>query len=299
MVPGEYILQDGVVELNAGREAVERCASPTPAIAPSRSARTRISSRSTRRCSSIASTAYGRRLDVPAGTSLRFEPGEARDVTLIPLAGRRVAYGMNALVNGPPRTPTGHEDSRATPTRASMARRRAIASAWRTRTSSCTSSATSPTYGEEVTFGGGKVIRDGQGQSQVSRADGAPDLVITNVIVLDYWGVVKADVGVRDGRICAIGKAGNPDIQDGVTPGLAIGPSTEIIAGEHRILTAGGIDAHIHFISPQQVWEALYSGVTTMIGGGTGPAEGTRATTCTPGRVAHPPDDRSDAGACR
>ena len=139
------------------------------------------------------------------------------------------------------------------------------------------------TPGEEVTFGGGKVIRDGQGQSQVSRADGAPDLVITNAIVLDYWGVVKADVGIRDGRICAIGKAGNPDIQDGVTPGLAIGPSTEIIAGEHRILTAGGIDAHIHFISPQQVREALYSGITTMIGGGTGPAEGTRATTCTPG----------------
>jgi urease subunit alpha len=139
------------------------------------------------------------------------------------------------------------------------------------------------TYGEEVVFGGGKVIRDGQGQSQQSRADGAPDLVITSAIVLDYWGVVKADVGVRDGRIVAIGKAGNPDIQDGVTPGLAIGPSTEIIAGEHRILTAGGIDAHIHFISPQQVWEALYSGITTMIGGGTGPAEGTRATTCTPG----------------
>ena len=138
-------------------------------------------------------------------------------------------------------------------------------------------------YGEEVVFGGGKVIRDGQGQSQLSRAGGAPDLVITSAIVLDYWGVVKADVGVRDGRIVAIGKAGNPDIQDGVTPGLAIGPSTEIIAGEHRILTAGGIDAHIHFISPQQVWEALYSGVTTMIGGGTGPAEGTRATTCTPG----------------
>jgi urease subunit alpha len=138
-------------------------------------------------------------------------------------------------------------------------------------------------YGEEVTFGGGKVIRDGQGQSQVTRREGAPDLVITNAILVDHWGVVKADVGVRDGRICAIGKAGNPDIQDGVTPGLAIGPSTEIIAGEHRILTAGGIDAHIHFISPQQVREALYSGVTTMIGGGTGPAEGTRATTCTPG----------------
>ena len=138
-------------------------------------------------------------------------------------------------------------------------------------------------YGEEVPFGGGKVVRDGQGQSQLTRAEGAPDLVITNAIVLDYWGVVKADVGVRDGRICAIGKAGNPDIQDGVTPGLAIGPSTEIIAGEHRIVTAGGIDAHIHFISPQQAWEALYSGITTMSGGGTGPADGSRATTCTPG----------------
>ncbi len=138
-------------------------------------------------------------------------------------------------------------------------------------------------YGDEVVFGGGKVIRDGQGQSQATRAAGAPDLVITNAIVVDHWGVVKADVGVRDGRISAIGKAGNPDIQDGVTPGLEIGPSTEILAGEHRILTAGGIDSHIHFISPQQAWEALYSGITTMIGGGTGPAEGTRATTCTPG----------------
>jgi urease subunit alpha len=138
-------------------------------------------------------------------------------------------------------------------------------------------------YGEEVPFGGGKVVRDGQGQSQTSRAEGAPDLVITNVIVLDHWGIVKADVGIRDGRISAIGKAGNSGVQDGVTSGLEIGASTEIIAGEHRILTAGGIDSHIHFISPQQAWEALYSGVTTMIGGGTGPAEGTRATTCTPG----------------
>ncbi len=138
-------------------------------------------------------------------------------------------------------------------------------------------------YGEEVVFGGGKVIRDGQGQSQRSRASGAPDLVITNAIVLDAAAIVKADVGIRDGRISAIGKAGNPDIQDGVTPGLEIGPSTEIVAGEGKILTAGGIDSHIHFISPQQAWEALYSGVTTMIGGGTGPAEGTKATTCTPG----------------
>ncbi|GGJ42326.1 urease subunit alpha [Deinococcus roseus] len=139
------------------------------------------------------------------------------------------------------------------------------------------------TYGEEVVFGGGKVIRDGLGQGQNTRASGSPDLVITNAILLDWWGIVKADVGVRDGRIVAIGKAGNPDIQDGVTPGLEIGPGTEIIAGERKILTAGGIDTHIHFIAPQQAWEALYSGVTTMIGGGTGPAEGTKATTCTPG----------------
>jgi urease subunit alpha len=138
-------------------------------------------------------------------------------------------------------------------------------------------------YGEEVVFGGGKVIRDAQGQSQRSREAGAPDLVITNVIVLDFWGVVKADVGIRDGKISAIGKAGNPDIQDGVTSGLEIGPSTEILAGEGKILTAGGIDSHIHFISPQQAIEALYSGVTTMVGGGTGPADGTKATTCTPG----------------
>ena len=138
-------------------------------------------------------------------------------------------------------------------------------------------------YGEEVVFGGGKVIRDGQGQSQRTRESGTPDLVITNAIILDHWGIVKADIGVRDGRIVAIGKAGNPDVQDGVTEGLAIGPGTEIIAGEGKLLTAGGVDAHIHFISPQQTWEALYSGVTTMIGGGTGPAEGTKATTCTPG----------------
>jgi len=136
-------------------------------------------------------------------------------------------------------------------------------------------------YGEEVKFGGGKVIRDGMGQSQASQAEGAVDTVITNALIIDHWGIVKADVAITNGRIAAIGKAGNPDIQPGVT--IIIGPGTEIIAGEGKILTAGGIDAHIHFICPQQVEEALYSGVTTMIGGGTGPATGTAATTCTPG----------------
>jgi urease subunit alpha len=136
-------------------------------------------------------------------------------------------------------------------------------------------------YGEEVKFGGGKVIRDGMGQSQVTRAEGAADTVITNALIVDATGIYKADVGLRDGRIAAIGKAGNPDTQSGVT--IVIGPGTEIIAGEGRILTAGGMDAHIHFICPQQIDEALMSGVTTMLGGGTGPAHGTLATTCTPG----------------
>ncbi|RWM04653.1 MAG: urease subunit alpha [Mesorhizobium sp.] len=137
-------------------------------------------------------------------------------------------------------------------------------------------------HGEEVKFGGGKVIRDGMGQSQVARAQGAVDTVITNALVVDALaGIVKADIGLKDGRIAAIGKAGNPDTQDGVT--IIIGPGTEIIAGEGKILTAGGFDAHIHFICPQQIEEALMSGITTMLGGGTGPAHGTLATTCTPG----------------
>jgi urease subunit alpha len=136
-------------------------------------------------------------------------------------------------------------------------------------------------YGEEVKFGGGKVIRDGMGQSQVTRAQGAVDTVITNALILDHWGIVKADIGIRDGRICGIGKAGNPDTQPGVT--ITVGPGTEVIAGEGKIITAGTFDCHIHFICPQQIDEALYSGVTTMLGGGTGPATGTNATTCTPG----------------
>jgi urease subunit alpha len=137
------------------------------------------------------------------------------------------------------------------------------------------------TYGEEVKFGGGKIIRDGMGQSQMSQAEGAADTVITNALIIDHWGIVKADVAIRNGRIARIGKAGNPDIQPAVD--IIIGPGTEIIAGEGKILTSGGVDAHIHFICPQQVEEAIASGVTTMIGGGTGPATGTAATTCTPG----------------
>ncbi|BAZ41654.1 urease, alpha subunit UreC [Calothrix sp. NIES-4101] len=137
------------------------------------------------------------------------------------------------------------------------------------------------TYGDEVKFGGGKVIRDGMGQSPISNADGAVDTVITNAVILDWWGVVKADIGIKDGKIFKIGKAGNPYIQDNID--IIIGPGTEAIAGEGMILTAGGIDSHIHFICPQQIEVAIASGITTMIGGGTGPATGTNATTCTPG----------------
>jgi urease subunit alpha len=137
------------------------------------------------------------------------------------------------------------------------------------------------TYGDEIKFGGGKVIRDGMGQSPISRDGGAVDLVITNALILDWWGIVKADVGVKDGKIYKIGKAGNPHIQDNVN--IIVGPATEVVAGEGSILTAGGIDTHIHFICPQQIEVAIASGVTTMIGGGTGPATGTNATTCTPG----------------
>ena len=136
------------------------------------------------------------------------------------------------------------------------------------------------TYGEEVKFGGGKVIRDGMGQSQVTSKESV-DTLITNALIVDYWGIVKADVGIKDGRIAGIGKAGNPDVQPNVD--IIIGPGTEVIAGEGQILTAGGVDSHIHFICPQQIEEALMSGVTTMLGGGTGPATGTNATTCTPG----------------
>ncbi|GCE36358.1 urease subunit alpha [Rhodococcus sp. USK10] len=137
--------------------------------------------------------------------------------------------------------------------------------------------------GDEAVFGGGKVLRESMGQGRATRAEGAPDTVITGVVVVDYWGIIKADVGIRDGRIVALGKAGNPDTMSGVHPDLVVGPSTEIIAGNGKILTAGGIDCHVHFICPQIMDEALGGGITTMIGGGTGPAEGSKATTVTPG----------------
>ena len=137
--------------------------------------------------------------------------------------------------------------------------------------------------GDEAVFGGGKVLRESMGQGRATRADGAPDTVITGAVVIDYWGIIKADIGIRDGRIVAIGKAGNPDTMTGVHPGLVVGPSTEVIAGNGRIVTAGAIDCHVHLICPQIMEEALGGGITTIIAGGTGPAEGSKATTVTPG----------------
>ena len=137
--------------------------------------------------------------------------------------------------------------------------------------------------GDEAVFGGGKVLRESMGQGRATRAEGAPDTVITGAVIIDYWGIIKADIGIRDGRIVAIGKAGNPDIMEGVHPDLVVGPSTEIIGGNGRIVTAGTVDCHVHLICPQIIVEALGAGTTTIIGGGTGPAEGTKATTVTPG----------------
>ncbi|MGH3833568.1 MAG: urease subunit beta, partial [Pseudonocardiaceae bacterium] len=235
--------------------------------------------------------AFGMRLAVPAGTSVRFEPGIERVVRVVPLGGTRTVPGLRLDAEDPSGKPHGPvsagpwtvERSRyATlygPTEGDRVRLADTDLLLEVTEDRCRG----PHGGDEAVFGGGKVIRESMGQARASRADGAPDLVITGAVVLDHWGVVKADIGVRDGRIVGLGKAGNPDIMDGVHPALVIGPSTDVIAGNGMILTAGAVDSHVHFISPQQVPEALGSGTTTLIGGGTGPSAGTRATTVTPG----------------
>ena len=230
----------------------------------------------------------GYRLNIVAGTAVRFEPGQGREIELVQFAGEKNIFGFRgdvmAKLEASDIISNDEQKSDVEVDRQAYAQmfgptvgdrvRLADTALWLKVEKDYTR------YGDEVKFGGGKVIRDGMGQSQVSCADSV-DTVITNALILDHWGVVKADVGIKHGRIAAIGKAGNPDVQDGVT--IVVGAGTEVIAGEGSILTAGGIDAHIHFICPQQIDEALMSGVTTMIGGGTGPATGTNATTCTPG----------------
>ena len=286
MIPGELIPAEGEIELNAGADRL------TLTVANTGDRPVQVGSHyhfaeTNPGLEFDRAAAMGRRLDIPAGTAVRFEPGQSREVTLVPFGGARSVFGFNGKVMGAlPETQKGQGN---VPPR--MMPRAAYAGMFGPTKGDRFRLADTDiiievekdytTYGDEVKFGGGKVIRDGMGQSQATRAQGAVDLVITNATVLDVTGVFKADIGVRDGRIVAIGKAGNPDVQSGVD--IVIGPGTEAIAGEGKILTAGGLDVHIHFICPQQVDDALASGVTTMMGGGTGPATGTNATTCTPG----------------
>jgi urease alpha subunit len=266
--------------------------------------------------------AYGMRLYIPAGTAVRFEPGEEKEIELTDFAGRRIIQGLNALVEGPLDAPGARERAIERMKKAGFLSseekiaikgsqvagkasleaptlkipRRTYADLYGPTTGDRIRLADTDLiieierdftrYGDEITFGGGKVIRDGMGQSASAvreREHGALDLVITNAVILDHWGIVKGDIGIKNGRIVKVGKAGNPDTMEGVDPDLVVGAATEVIAGENLIVTAGGVDSHIHFISPQQIYEAICNGITTMIGGGTGPATGTAATTCTPG----------------
>ncbi|DAA78095.1 TPA_exp: Urease [Trichophyton benhamiae CBS 112371] len=252
--------------------------------------------------------AYGFRLDIPAGASHRFEPGESKTVQLVEIAGHKVIKGGNFLATGEVdhgrrdrilsriaqagfmHTPEPMADASLvkpyTMTREAYARtfgpttgdliKLAATDLWVKVEKDLT------TYGDECTFGGGKSLREGMGQATGRHAHEVLDSCVTNAVILDWSGIYKADIGIKDGIIVGIGKAGNPDVMDGITPGMVIGSSTDIIAAERMIVTAGGIDTHVHFICPQQVDEALSSGITTMLGGGTGPSEGSNATTCTP-----------------
>jgi urease alpha subunit len=290
MKPGEIIPQDGEIALNEGSERVTITVANTGDRPVQVGSHYHFAETNTG-LAFDREMALGRRLDIPSGSAIRFEPGQTRDVTLVPYGGSNTVLGFNGKTMGVaipkavpyPEAPCGNVAARMTrsayagmfgPTvgdRVRLADTELFIQVEKDFT----------TYGEEVKFGGGKVIRDGMGQSQVSRAGGAVDTVITNALILDWTGIIKADIGLRDGGIVGIGKAGNPDIQSGVD--IIVGPGTEVIAGEGKIITAGGLDVHIHFICPQQIDEALASGVTTMMGGGTGPATGTNATTCTPG----------------
>src|SRR6266852_6191655 len=281
MIPGEYLLASDPIEINAGR--------PTRRVEVANTGDRPVQVGShfhfleVNRCLSFdRSAAYGMRLNIASGTAVRFEPGYTREVELVAIGGSREVIGLNGLVDGALEEP-GMRLNRRTyanhygPTTGDRIRLADTDLVVRIEHDATV-------YGDEAKFGGGKVIRDGMGQSATaSRATGSPDLVITNVVILDSSGIRKADVGVRDGRISAIGKAGNPGVIDGVSAGLVISASTEVLAGEGHILTAGAIDTHVHFISPNQIPDAFYSGITTLIGGGTGPATGTKATTCTPG----------------
>jgi urease subunit alpha len=285
MIPGEMKTLDGDIELNAGRETITLNVKNT-GDRPVQVGSHYHFAETNGALDFDRAAAKGFRLNIAAGTAVRFEPGQSRTVELVALAGDRKVFGFAGDVMGP----LGAANPSPAKTSTARISRRAYAEMFGPTTGDRLRLGDTElwveverdftVYGDEVKFGGGKVIRDGMGQSQRVSADVA-DTVITNALIIDHWGIVKADVGIKAGRISAIGKAGNPDIQPGVT--IAVGAGTEVIAGEGMILTAGGIDSHIHWICPQQIEEALMSGVTTMLGGGTGPATGTLATTCTPG----------------
>ncbi len=236
--------------------------------------------------------ALGMRLNIPAGTAVRFEPGEEKPVSLTEYGGEQLVLGHRGMTNQSVKEILALQDI-SIQNGIPMSRETYAAMYGPTTGDRVRLGDTDlwikverdfAIYGDECKFGGGKVIRDAMGQSaRATRADETPDVVVTNALIIDHWGIVKADIGIRDGKIVGIGKAGNPDTMSGVDPRLVIGAATDIIAGEGLIVTAGGIDAHIHFVSPQQIETAIGSGVTTMIGGGTGPSTGTNATTCTPG----------------
>lgn len=287
MKVGEYKLKDQAIILNEGR-AVQTILVKNTGDRPIQIGSHYHFAEANDALAFDRDKALGFRLNILSGTAVRFEPGQARSVELVEFGGNKAIFGFAGRVMGQATTSVDTASlakSQKTVPRQMYAEhfgltvgdklRLADTELWLEVEKDFTS------YGEEVKFGGGKVIRDGMGQGQRSFAEVA-DTVITNALILDYTGIYKADVAIKDSRIWAIGKAGNPDIQPNVT--IAIGASTEIIAGEGKILTAGGIDTHIHFIAPQQAEVALMSGVTTMIGGGSGPAQGTLATTCTNGK---------------
>ncbi|KAI1153660.1 urease [Nemania diffusa] len=258
--------------------------------------------------------AYGCRLDIPAGTSVRFEPGDTKTVTLVEIAGRRVVRGGNNLASGPVDPARADEIvarlqeagfAHAPQPTADLALGEGGELAPFTMDRAAYRAMFGPTtgdrvrlgatelwvkverdltaYGDECKFGGGKTLREGMGQMSGCADADCLDLVVTNALIVDYTGIYKADIGVKEGIIVAIGKAGNPDVMEGVTEGMIVGSCTDVIAGENKIITAGGMDSHIHFICPQQVYESIASGITTLLGGGVGPSAGTSATTCTPG----------------
>ncbi|KAK4763652.1 hypothetical protein SAY87_013090 [Trapa incisa] len=257
--------------------------------------------------------AYGMRLNIPAGTATRFEPGETKSVVLVRIGGKRVIRGGNGFADGPvdvsrlpaimdtltrrgiksPEEATARQGiTEVSPIFTKIVSREAYANMYGPTTGDkvllgdtnlyAEIERDCAIYGDECVFGGGKVIRDGMGQACVQEPLDSLDTVITNAVIIDYTGIFKSDIGIKDGLIIALGKSGNPDIMDGISPKMVVGANTEVIAGEGMIVTAGAIDCHVHFICPQLAYEAISSGITTLIGGGTGPADGTRATTCTP-----------------